>query len=166
MNPKIQEAINGQINQEFYSAYLYLSMAAYFDNLDLSGFSNWMKVQAQEEMNHGMKFYNFVNERGGTVALTAIAAPPTSFDSPLHVVQETEKHEKAVTVLINKLYELAKEEKDYAFESLLKWYIDEQVEEENNTKILIDKLKLAGSEGPGLFILNKELGERKLDAEG
>ncbi len=160
MKANVQKAINGQINAEIYSAYLYLSMAAYFDGQDLPGFANWMKMQAQEEMSHAMKFYDFVYDRGGSVEMSAIAQPPVKFKSPLLVVEQVLEHEKEVTELINNLYELAQKEKDYAFESLLKWYIDEQVEEESSAGQLIDKLKLAGDKGPGLFMLDKELGGR------
>lgn len=165
MNKKIEKAINGQINAEFYSAYLYLSMAAYFDSLNLSGFANWMKVQAKEEMTHAMKFYDFVFARGGAVELTAIGKPPSKFKSPLDVAEQTLAHEKKVTGLINGLYELAHEEKDHAFQSLLKWYIDEQVEEEENAAKLIDKAKLAGDKGQGLYMLDKELADRKFKSE-
>ncbi len=160
MNKKVQNAINEQINAEIYSAYLYLSMAAYFDGKGLAGFANWMKVQFQEEMAHSMKFYDYVYERGGSVTMKAIDAPPTSFKSPLQVFEESLKHEKMVTGLINNLYELATKEKDYAFKSFLKWYIDEQVEEEGSAQAVIDKIKLAGEKGPGLFMLDKELGAR------
>ncbi len=160
MQKKIQDAINVQINAEIYSAYLYLSMAAYFDSKGLAGFANWMKTQYQEEMAHAMKFYDYTYERGGEVILQAISAPPTSFKSPLHVFEESLKHEQMVSNLINNLYELAIKEKDYAFKSFLKWYIDEQVEEEGSAQVVVDKIKLAGEEGPGLFMLDKELGAR------
>ena len=164
MNKKIEKAINEQINAELYSAYMYLSMAAYFDGLGLTGFANWMKVQFEEEQFHAMKFYEFVYERGGDITLKAIDQPPVKFKSPLQAFQETLKHEKLVTSLINKLYELATKEKDYAFQSFLKWYIDEQVEEEANATEMIDKIKLAGEKGPGLFMLDKELAARKFNA--
>ena len=165
MNKKIEKAINGQINAEFYSAYLYLSMAAYLDSLKLPGFANWMKVQAKEEMLHAMKFYDFVYAQGGTVALTAIDRPPVKFKSALDVAEQTLAHEKKVTGLINGLYKLALEEKDHAFQSLLKWYIDEQVEEEENATMLIDKAKLAGDKVQRLNMLDKELAGRKFKSE-
>ncbi len=160
MNSKIQTAINNQINAEIYSAYLYLSMAAYFDGISLSGFANWMKIQYQEEMFHAMKFYDYVYERGGIVKMKAIEAPLTKFESPLQAFEYTLEHEKHVTSLINNLYELALNEKDYAFQSFLKWYIDEQVEEEGTASETIDKIKLAGTQGPGLFMLDKEMAIR------
>jgi len=160
MNDKIQDAINEQINAEMHSGYIYLSMAAYLDAEGLTGFANWMKVQAQEEMAHAMKFYNYVYERNGKVILKPIAEVPTEFNSPLQIAEMVLEHEQKVTGLINDLYTLAKEEKDYAFESFLKWYIDEQVEEESSANAMIDKIKLAGSDGPGVFMLDKELGAR------
>lgn len=160
MNNKIQDAINEQINAEIFSGYLYLSMAAHFDAEGLPGFANWMKAQAQEEMAHAMKFYSYINERGGQVILKKIDQPETKFDSPLHIFEMALGHEKKVTGLINKLYELAAKEKDYAFQSFLTWYIDEQVEEEATASEMIDKIKLAGEKGPGLFMLDKELGTR------
>ncbi len=160
MNKKIQDAINKQINAELYSSYLYLSMAAYLDNLDLTGFAHWMKMQAQEEVEHAMKFYHYLFERGGTVKLDAIAKPSANFTSPLDIAKKTLAHEKKVTDLINKLYELGLKEKNYAFQSFLKWFIDEQVEEESSAITLIDKIKLAGREGPGLYLLDKELAGR------
>jgi ferritin len=160
MKKTVQDAINEQINAEIYSAYLYLSMAAYFDGMSLPGFANWMKIQYEEEMFHAMKFYGYVYERGGEVEMKAIKAPPTKFKSPLDVFEYTLEHEKEVTRLINNLYELSKKEKDYAFESFLKWYIDEQVEEEGSVSAIIDKIKLAGKEGAGLFMLDNELAAR------
>lgn len=160
MNEKIEKAINMQINAEIYSAYLYLAMAAYFDGEGLEGFSNWMKIQAQEEMTHAMKFYRFVFERGKKVELEAIEKPEGKYGSALEVFEAVLKHEQYVTNLINNLYELATEEKDYAFQSMLKWFIDEQVEEEGNAQQIIDQVKLAGEKGPGLFMLDKELGNR------
>ncbi len=160
MNEKVQEAINNQINAEIYSAYLYLSMAAYFDSISLEGFSNWMKIQAQEEMTHAMKFYDFVFERGGKVVMKAIEQPQAEFKSPLEVFEKTLEHEKEVTSLINNLYELAVREKDYPLESMLKWFIDEQVEEESTAANIVDKVKLAGDKGPGVYMLDKELGAR------
>lgn len=161
MNKKIEKAINEQINAEMYSAYLYLAMAAYFDGQTLSGFANWMKVQAKEEMTHAMKFYHFVYERGGAVTLEAIDKPPANFKSALDIAEQVLKHEQKVTGMINGLYELAVKEKDYAFQSFLKWFIDEQVEEEASASELIDKVKLAGDNGHGLYLLDKELAGRK-----
>lgn len=166
MNQNVQDAINEQINKELYSAYLYLSMAAYFEGKNLSGFSHWMKIQAQEETTHAMKMYHFLFERGGKVLLKPIDGPPTDFTSPMAVMEETLNHEKKVTGLIHNLYELALSEKDYALQTFLQWFIDEQVEEESNAQDLIERLKIAGEQGPGLFMLDKELGQRSLEVQG
>lgn len=160
MDKKMETAINKQINAELYSAYLYLSMATYFEAEGFEGFANWMKIQSQEEMSHAMKFYNYVFERGGRVDLDAIGNPTSQFDSPLDVFKQVLEHEKEVTSLINGLYELAIELKDYATQSMLKWFIDEQVEEEDSAATIVDKVKMAGDKGPGLFMLDKELGGR------
>ena len=160
MNKKIEKAINEQINAEIYSAYLYLAMAAYFDTQNLAGFANWMKVQAQEEMAHAMKFYHYVYERGGAVELSAIDKPPAKFKSALDVAGQTLAHEQKVTGLINSLYELAFKEKDYASQSFLKWFIDEQVEEEGSAQSLIDKINLVGDKSHMLYMLDKELASR------
>jgi ferritin len=122
---KMQDAINTQINTEFYSAYLYLSMAGYFESIELKGFANWMRVQAQEEQFHAMKFYNYIFERGGTVTLRAIDAPPANWDSPLAVFEATLQHEQKVTAMINDLVYLARNEKDNASEVLLHWFVNE-----------------------------------------
>jgi ferritin len=160
MNQEVQNAINEQINAEIYSSYLYLAMAAYFDGKGLEGFSNWMKVQAQEELTHAMKFYRYVYERGGEVILQSIEKPKTEFDSPLAVAKEVLEHEKKVTALINDIYTLALDEKDYATQSMLKWFIDEQVEEEAAAQQIIDKLEVTGEKGQGLYMLDKELASR------
>ncbi len=165
MKKSINDAINEQINAETFSAYLYWSMAAYFDAKGLEGFAGWMKAQAQEEMVHAMKFYDFVYERGGTVALDKIEKPESEFKSPLGAFEAALTHEKHVTSLINGLYELATKEKDYAFQSFLKWFIDEQVEEEDTASKIIDQIHLAGEKGPGLFMLDKELGARTFSAK-
>lgn len=160
MNLKIEKALNQQINAEMFSAYLYLSMATYFDANGLPGFANWMKVQSQEEMFHALKFYDYVFERGGRVILDLIEKPKTDFASPLSIFKEVLAHEKKVTKLINNLYELALKEKDYAFQSYLGWFIDEQVEEEATASAMVDKLKLAGDKSAGMFMLDSELVQR------
>jgi ferritin len=160
MKKSINDALNAQINAEIYSAYLYLAMGAYFDGLGLDGFASWMKVQYEEEMFHAMKFYGFVYERGGSVTMEAIEKPEADFKSVLDVFEKTLEHEKHVTSLINNLYDLAVQEKDYAFQSLLNWFIDEQVEEEDTAGKIVDKIKLAGEKGPGVYMLDQELGAR------
>ena len=160
IDPKIEKAINEQINAELYSAYLYLGMAAYFENMNLSGFAHWMKAQSKEEISHAMKFYDFVFARGGKVELDAINKPSSDFAGPLDVAEKTLAHEQKVTGMINKLYELALNERDYAFQSLLKWFIDEQVEEEESATKLIERVKMVGEKGVNLLMLDKELGAR------
>lgn len=160
ISEKIQDAFNKQINAEIYSSYLYLSMSAYFQSINLNGFSNWMRCQAQEELVHAMKFYNFVNDRGGTVVLTAIEGPPTTWNSSLHAFQEAYGHEQKVTALINGLMDLAIKQKDHASSSFLQWFVNEQVEEEASADAVVQQLKLAGDKGSGLFMIDRELGAR------
>lgn len=157
---KVQDAINGQINAELYSAYLYLSMAAYCDGENLPGCAHWMRKQSQEEIEHAMKFYVYVNDRGGRVALEAIEKPPVEFESLLDVFEKTYKHEQKVTSLIWKLYGVAKDAGDLATQSMLQWYIDEQVEEEKNPSEIVAQLKLAGTKGQALLMLDHALAAR------
>jgi len=158
--PKMRDALNGQINAELYSSYLYLAMAAYFEDINLSGFANWMRVQAQEENMHAMKIYDYVAERGGRVLLKAIDEPPSEWESALAVFEVTYEHEQKVTGLINDLVDLARELRDHATESFLQWFVDEQVEEEQSADDIVQKLKpMEGFKG-GLFMLDGELGQR------
>ncbi|MCM8827005.1 MAG: ferritin [Candidatus Omnitrophica bacterium] len=158
---KMTKAINKQINAELYSSYLYLGMSAYFKKNNLSGFSQWMRIQSNEEQAHAMKFFNYVLERGGEVLLEDIKAPNENWKTPLEVFEAVYKHEVKVTTLINELLKLARQENDTATESMLKWFIDEQVEEEANAKEILDKLRLIKDSVNGLFMLDHELGERK-----
>ncbi len=158
---KMVKAINEQINAEFYSSYLYLSMAAYFEANNWLGLAAWMKVQAREENAHAMKFYAYVFERGGKVVLDAIDAPKTEWKSPLAVFEDAYAHELKVTGLIHGLVNLAKKENDNATESMLKWFIDEQVEEEANSALIVEQLKRIKDSANGLFMLDHKLGERK-----
>ena len=160
ISKKIEKALNKQINAELYSAYLYLSMVAYFESVNLPGFANWMKVQTQEELMHAMKIYDFVNERGGRVVLKAIEAPPTEWDSPLDAFEATYKHEQKVTGLINNLVNLAIEEKDHATSSFLQWFVNEQVEEESSVDKVAQKLKMVEKSPGGVFMIDSELGQR------
>ncbi|MBN1652740.1 MAG: ferritin [Deltaproteobacteria bacterium] len=160
ISERIEEAINKQINAELYSAYLYASMAAYFDANALSGFSNWMRIQVQEEISHAVKFYQFLNDRGGRVILTALCAPPTQWPSPLAVFEEVYKHEQDVTRLINGLADLAAEEKDHMSKELLQWFIAEQVEEEASADKIVQDLKRVGDNGHGLLMLDREAARR------
>ncbi len=160
ISDKMQEAMNKQINAELWSSYLYLSMAAYFDSVNLSGSANWMKCQAQEELTHAVKFYNYVVERGGRVKLSAVDNVPTEWDTPLKVFEDTYEHETKVTAMIHNLVDMANQEKDYASIAFLQWFITEQVEEEASADEIVQKLKLAGDRGAGLFMIDRELGAR------
>jgi len=164
ISEKMQEALNGQLNAELYSSYLYLSMAAYFQDLNMAGFANWMRVQAQEEDMHAMKFYNFINERGGRVLLKPIEGPPTEWDSPLSAFEAVLEHEQKVTGLINDLVELALAEHDHATNIFLQWFVTEQVEEEDSANDVIQQIKMVGEAEGGLFMLDRELGQRTFTA--
>jgi ferritin len=160
ISKKMEAAINKQINAEIYSAYLYGSMAAYFDANNLAGFSNWMRVQVQEELSHAVKFYEYLNDRGGRAILTAIEGPPTEWKSPQAVFEEVYKHEQNVTRLINELTDLATEEKDHMSKELLLWFIAEQVEEESSADKMVQDLKRVGTNGHGLLMLDREAAAR------
>ncbi len=157
---KMQKALNGQLNAELYSAYLYLSMAAYFESTNLSGMANWMRVQTQEEQFHAMKLFNYILERSGKVTLDAIGAPPTEWDSPLSVFKSGLKHEQKVTGLINDLVYLAREEKDNASEIFLQWFVNEQVEEEDNAGTIVGQLEFIKDSPEALFMMDKDLALR------
>ncbi len=163
-NKVLEKALNEQLNAELYSAYLYLSMSAYFSDIGLSGFANWMRVQAKEEQFHAMKFYDYINERGGRVLLPAIDAPEAEWDSPLACIEAVLEHEKKVTSLINNLVDLAIEQKDHATNIFLQWFVTEQVEEEDSVNEVLNKLRLLKGEGNGMFILDKELSTRVFNA--
>jgi ferritin len=160
VNKKIEGALNQQVNAELYSSYLYLSMSAYFQSINLPGFANWMRVQAQEELVHAMKFYDFINERGARVMLQGVKAPPAAWSSPLDVFENTYKHEQKVTGLINDLVNLAVGERDHATNIFLQWFVTEQVEEEASADEVVQKLKLVGDDSGGLFMLDGEMGQR------
>ena len=162
LNPKIQDAFNKQINAEVFSSYLYLSMSTYFDSQNLKGMANWMLIQAQEELQHAMKFLNFINERGGRVLLTQVEGPKTEWNSPLDVFEDAYRHECKVTGLINDLVDLSLGEKDHAANVFLQWFVTEQVEEEASAQEVADQLKLAGDQGGVLFMLDRELAKRTL----
>lgn len=161
INEKVQNVLNAQINKEFYSAYLYLAMSAFFDEIGLFGFANWTKVQAREEMDHGMIIFNYIIERDGTVELSHIDSPDRDFIKPLQVFEKILEHEKSVTESINCVASMSDEECDLATRHFINWYISEQVEEEANARDVIDKLKLFGDDCTALYLLDKELGERK-----
>ena len=161
MDKKLQKAFNDQIKNELYSAHIYLAMAAYFETKNLIGFAHWMKVQYKEEVSHAMKMFEFLNDRGIKVLLQAIPQPTLEYNSTLEVFDETLKHEKKVTSLINALYSLAKEVNDNASSVFLQWFISEQVEEEKNASYIIDTLKMIKPEGPALIMLDRELAKRQ-----
>ena len=165
ISEKMQEAINKQINAEMYSAYLYLSMSAWCSDQNLDGFAQWLKVQAQEEMAHAMKFYGYVHEQQGRVKLLPIEGPPTEFSSVKEVAGMQLDHEKKVTSLIKGLVNLAREEKDFATEYFLQWFVTEQVEEEANAEEIISKLGMIGESGQALYMLDKEMGQRRAGGE-
>ena len=156
----MQDSINDQINKELYSAYLYLSMAAYFEDKNLPGFAHWMRVQEGEEREHAMKLYDFILERGGRVNLKAIDAPKTEWKSTLEVAEEVAAHEAKVTASIYALYETALKEKDYPAQMMLQWFISEQVEEEKNAAEIVANLKLIEAGGTAVYVLDHQLGKR------
>lgn len=160
MNKRIEDAFNEQINEELFSSYVYLAMAAHFEDLNLEGFTNWMRLQAQEELEHAMRLFNHINRRGGRVVLKAIGEPPFDFGTPLETFEKALAHEQHITGCIHKLYGLATEENDYPAQVELQWFIDEQVEEEENTGRVVDLLKLAGDDKSALFMLDRELAQR------
>jgi ferritin len=163
LNAKVEKAMNEQIKNELYSGYLYLSMSAYFEARNLPGFARWMRLQAEEEQEHALKFFDFVHDRGGRVVLQAIDKPPSDFGSPLAVFELTLEHERKVTGLIHDLYALAVQEKDYASQVMLQWFIDEQVEEEKNAEQTVELLKMVGDQGQPLLMLDRQLGQRAED---
>ena len=167
LNPKVEEAINEQINAELYSAFLYLSMSAYFQRQNLPGFAKWTYVQYLEETTHALKFFNYVNERGGSVKLAAIKEPPTEWRNPVEVFDAIYKHEQLVTSLIYRIVDIAIQERDHASNNMLQWYVAEQVEEEGNASLILEQLKRIGNAQESLYVLDKELGMRLFnDATG
>lgn len=161
LNPKIQDAFNKQLNAELFASYLYLSMGAYFESQSLAGMAAWMRAQSQEETMHAMKLYDFIHQRDGRVTLTAIEAPKTEWNSPLEAFEDAYKHEQKVTGMIDELVNLSLAEGDHASNSFLQWFVTEQVEEEDQVRTIIDKLKLVGDQGVALFMLDGELGQRQ-----
>jgi ferritin len=160
LDKAIQDAMNEQIKNEFYSAYQYLSMAAYCESVNLPGFAHWMRTQSQEEMEHAMKFYDFILARNGRVVLQAMDQPVVDFGSPLEVFEQALDHEREVTAMINDLYGLAVRVNDYASQAFLQWFVTEQVEEEKNAGDVVDTLKMVGEKSESLFLLDRELGGR------
>lgn len=163
LTKKLQDALNDQINREFFAEYLYLSMSAYLESIDMEGFANYFNVQAQEEHFHAMKMFNFVHDKGGRVILKALKEPKADFKSVINVIEESLNHEKWVTKAINELMDVAIAENDHSVKSFLEWYVDEQVEEEATITKLLAKLKLIKGEGLGLLTLDNQMGMRKYE---
>jgi ferritin len=157
LKTNIEKAFKDQVNKEFYSAFLYLSMASHFENTNLKGFSNWMKIQFQEEQIHAMKFFDYIIERNSKALLTTIKAPKTFWKSPIDVFEDVYNHEVQVTKSIHTLFSLCQKENDHASCNFLQWFIQEQVEEEASSLEILEKLKLIKNDGAALFILDKEL---------
>jgi ferritin len=160
LSQKLQDAFNKQINAELFSSYLYLSMSAHFDNLDLKGMAHWMRLQSGEENAHAMRFFDFINDRSGRVTLAAIEAPKAEWKSPLEAFEEAYKHELKITGMINELMTLVAIEKDGAGHDFLEWFCREQVEEEAAAELIVSQLKLVGDNGIGLYLLDQQLGQR------
>jgi len=160
LSKKLQDALNKQINEEYYSSYIYLAMAAYLEDANLDGCAHWMRMQAQEEYQHAMKIFDYMVDRGGRVELREVKAPPREWTTPLAVFEASLEHEKYMTANINTLADLCIEEKDHATNNLLQWYVSEQVEEEAQVEDIVKKLKMMGSDGPGLFLMDRELKTR------
>ena len=160
LSNKLEKALNDQITLELSSGYAYLGMAAYFDQTAFSGFGQWMRLQRQEELGHANRFFKYVVERGGKVTLQAIAQPMCDFKSPLEAFKASLGHEEKVSAAICAIYELATTEKDYATVSFLKWFLDEQVEEEKTVAEIIAKLELIGDNRNGLFQIDSQAAKR------
>lgn len=166
MSEAMQAAINKQINREIYSAYIYASMATYFEHRSLKGFANWMRMQSEEELDHARKFTTYMQDRGARVVFTSVDAPRTDWGAPLEVFTDAYNHECHITACINELSSQAIAEKDHATHALLEWFVTEQVEEESNADQIVQQLKLADGAPGALFLLDRELGARKPEPEG
>jgi len=160
LSKKLEDAINKQINAELWSAYLYLSMSTHFAHEGLPGFANWYEIQYKEEQEHAMKLMNYMVAKNSKVLLEPIEKVDTSWKSVLVAFEETLKHEKVVTALINDIVAIAREEKDFATDNMLQWFVKEQVEEEDSVQTIIDALRLIDGKGYGIYMLDKELGQR------
>ena len=157
---KIESALNQQIQSEFYSSYLYLSMSAYCQQMHLGGFAHWLQVQSKEEMGHAMRLFNYLDSRGSRVVLQAIDRPPESFKSPRRMFEQVLKHEQEISKAFHKLYKLAKDENDYATEVELQWFINEQIEEEKTSGDILQRLILVGDQPASLLMMDHQLGSR------
>lgn len=162
----LQDALNEQVKNEFYSAHVYLAMSSWFDSQSLPGFAKWMRVQYQEELTHGLKIFDFINDRDGRALVSGFDTPPAEWKSPLNVFENSYAHEQKVTAMINNLYALAVKENDYPTIVLLQWFINEQVEEEKNAKLIVDQLRMAGDNPTALLLLDREMGARSPEVAG
>ena len=160
----LTDALNDQLKQELYSSYLYLSMSAYCDEKNLTGFAHWMRLQADEERDHAMKFFDFIQDRDGRAVLQAIPQPPRDFGSPVDLFEQVLAHEQEITSLIDQLYRKAAAEQDHATQVFLQWFISEQVEEEKTASQLLETLRMAGDNNVALLMLDRELGARQVTA--
>jgi ferritin len=160
ISENLQEAINEQVKYELYSAYMYLAMSADCSDRNLTGFATWLRMQAQEEVEHAMRFYDFLIERGGRVELHGIDKPPVEYGSPLEIMEQSLDHERFVTSRINGLYDLAFQEQDRPAQVMLQWFITEQVEEEASIDEIVQRMKMFGADGAALFMLDRDLGAR------
>jgi ferritin len=165
LSNKLEKALNDQINLEYVSAFAYLGMAAYFDHTAFTGFGKWMQLQSDEELGHARRFFKYVADRGGKVALEAIPQPKCNYKSPLEAFQASLGHEQKVSAAICAIFELATAEKDYATLSFLKWFLDEQVEEEKTVTEIIAKLELVGDSHSGLYQIDQQAGRRAAEAK-
>jgi len=165
LSKTLEKALNEQINKEYYSSFLYLSMSSYFETVNLLGMAKWMRTQYEEEIIHAIKIFDMIADMEGTVNLKAIDGPPTEFKSPLDVFEKSLAHERKVTGMINDIYSLARKENDYAVQSALQWFIDEQVEEEKTALEVVRQLEMIGDETTPLLMLDSKLGSRQLMSE-
>jgi ferritin len=161
ISKKMQAALNEQVNKEFYSAYMYLAMSAYCNTIGLPGFAHWMRMQYEEENMHVTRMYDYILDQGGEVHLTTIEEPPKEYGTPLEVFEKTLEHEQYVTSLIHKLMDHAIEERDYATQTFLQWYVTEQVEEESNVNDILAPLRMVGEDKGGLMMIDQQLANRQ-----
>ena len=166
MDSKVRELINEQITHEFYAAYLYLAMAAHFEEQNYEGFAQWFRMQAKEEQGHAMKLFDFLVERGEQIELEQIDKPPVEFGAPVDAFRAALEHERKVTGLINAIYEAAVDAKDYPTQVMLQWFIEEQVEEEDTTNTAVERLEMAADNNAALMFLDSQYGERSTGAHG
>lgn len=164
ISERMQEALNEQVNKEFYSAYMYLAMSAYCNTIGLPGFANWMRMQYEEESLHVTKMYDYILDQGGVIHLKTIEEPEQTFGTPLEIFEQTLEHEQYVTGLIHKLMDLAVEERDYATQAFLQWYVTEQVEEEANVNDIVAPLRMVGDDKGGLMMIDQQLAVRQTPA--